>query len=324
MMNNMQIPVLLLTGYLGSGKTTLLNRILANRKGIRFAVIVNDIGEVNIDADLIEKSGGVSREDENLIPLSNGCICCTLKNDLAKQLTDLADTGKYNYIIIEASGICEPIPIAQTISMICEENSEDGLLMKLDNIVAVVDCARMLAEFENGRKLLREAIGEDDLENLLIQQIEFCTTIIMNKTDLVDQKQMNELKAIVHTLQKDAVMVEAVKGGVPLKELLFTDRFDPDRAMASAGWVEAIRHPENERSSSTASAPSSISGGGPSSMTSWWISAISGPIPSFAARGWSGIRRSRRCPSCSSRPVVRSRNRRRVNSSRPPRSIPRR
>ena len=211
------VRVCLITGYLGAGKTTLLNHILANQEGVRAAVIVNDIGEVNIDADLIEKSGGVSRQDENLIPLSNGCICCTLKTDLAKQLTDLADTGKYNYIIIEASGICEPIPIAQTISMICEENSEDGLLMKLDNIVAVVDCARMLAEFENGRKLLREAIGEDDLENLLIQQIEFCTTIIMNKTDLIDQKQMNELKAIVHTLQKDAVMVEAVKGGVPLK-----------------------------------------------------------------------------------------------------------
>ncbi|MCI6172780.1 MAG: GTP-binding protein [Clostridiales bacterium] len=243
------VRVCLITGYLGAGKTTLLNHILANQEGVRAAVIVNDIGEVNIDADLIEKSGGVSREDENLIPLSNGCICCTLKNDLAKQLTDLADTGKYNYIIIEASGICEPIPIAQTISMICEENSEDGLLMKLDNIVAVVDCARMLAEFENGRKLLREAVGEDDLENLLIQQIEFCTTIIMNKTDLVDQKQMNELKAIVHTLQKDAVMVEAVKGDVPLKELLFTDRFDADRAMASAGWVEAIRHPENEEAS---------------------------------------------------------------------------
>ena len=214
------VRVCLITGYLGAGKTTLLNHILANQEGVRAAVIVNDIGEVNIDADLIEKSGGVSRQDENLIPLSNGCICCTLKGDLAVQLTDLADTGKYNYIIIEASGICEPIPIAQTITTICEENTEDGLPMKLDNIVAVVDCARMLSEFENGRKLLRDAIGDDDLENLLIQQIEFCTTIIMNKTDLVDQKQMNELKAIVHTLQKDAVMVEAVKGGVPLKELL--------------------------------------------------------------------------------------------------------
>ena len=243
------VRVCLITGYLGAGKTTLLNHILANQEGVRAAVIVNDIGEVNIDADLIEKSGGVSRQDENLIPLSNGCICCTLKGDLAVQLTDLADTGKYNYIIIEASGICEPIPIAQTITTICEENTEDGLPMKLDNIVAVVDCARMLSEFENGRKLLRDAIGDDDLEDLLIQQIEFCTTLVMNKTDLVDQKQFNELKAIVHTLQKDAVMVAAEKGDVPLRQLLFTDRFDLDRAMASAGWVDAIRHPENEEES---------------------------------------------------------------------------
>lgn len=238
------VRVCLITGYLGAGKTTLLNHILANEEGIRAAVIVNDIGEVNVDADLIEKTGSVSQKDQNLIPLSNGCICCTLANDLAVQLTDLAESGKYNYIIIEASGICEPIPIAQTITMICDENSQDGLHMKIDNIIAVVDCARMLQEFENGRKLMREAIEEDDIENLLIQQIEFCNTLILNKTDLVNEEQLNELKAIIHVLQKDAVILEAQKANVNLKNLLNTDRFDLNRAMASAGWVEAIQNPE--------------------------------------------------------------------------------
>ena len=243
------VRVCLITGYLGAGKTTLLNHILANQEGIRAAVIVNDIGEVNVDADLIEKSGGVSRKDENLIPLSNGCIFCTLRGSLADQLTELAESGKYNYIIIEASGICEPLPIAQTITQICEENAEDGIPMKLDNVIAVVDCARMLQEFENGRKLMRQAIGEDDVENLLIQQIEFCNTIIMNKTDLVSEKDLGELKTIIRKLQSEAEMIETTKGNVDLVSLLNTDRFDLDRAAASAGWVEAIQHPEDAEES---------------------------------------------------------------------------
>ncbi|MBQ6386434.1 MAG: GTP-binding protein [Lachnospiraceae bacterium] len=235
------VRVCLITGYLGAGKTTLLNRILANSEGIRAAVIVNDIGEVNIDAELIAKKGTVSVEEKSLIPLTNGCICCTLSDDLAKQLSQLADSGLYNYIIIEASGICEPIPIAQTISMICKENSEDGLYMKMDNVIAVVDCARMLQEFENGRKLMREAIEEDDIENLLIQQIEFCNTILLNKTDLVTEDELDELKAIIRTLQKEAVMIETQQAGAKIEDLIHTDRFDLNRSMAAAGWVDAIQ-----------------------------------------------------------------------------------
>lgn len=238
------VRVALLTGYLGAGKTTTLNYILANQVGVKAAVIVNDIGEVNIDADLIEKSGGASMQDENLIPLSNGCICCTLKDDLAQQLSQLASSGKYNYIIIEASGICEPIPIAQTITMICEEETENDNPMKIDNIIAVVDAARMLQEFENGRALQRKDLEEDDLENLLIQQIEFCTTLVLNKTDLVTPEQLKELKALIRTLQSDAKIIETDHGKLDVKEALNTDSFDLDKAMASAGWVDAIQHPE--------------------------------------------------------------------------------
>ena len=235
------VRICLITGYLGAGKTTLVNHILANDRGLRAAVIVNDIGEVNIDADLIEKAGGVSLKDQNLIPLTNGCICCSLSADLVRQLSDLAESGKYEYIIIEASGICEPIPIAQAISMICDANSEDGLFMELDNIIAVVDCARMLQEFENGRKLLREAISEDDIENLLIQQIEFCNTVILNKTDLITQDQLDELKAIIRSLQSEAQIIEAEKANADIRDLLRTDRFQLDRSMSAAGWVSAIR-----------------------------------------------------------------------------------
>ena len=241
MPQNPPVRICLITGYLGAGKTTLLNHILANREGIRAAVIVNDIGEINVDAELIARTGAVSEADRNLIPLSNGCICCTLADDLAKQLTDLAETGRYSDIIIEASGICEPIPIAQTITMMCEENTEDGLAMRLDNIVAVVDCARMLQEFENGRLLIRPQIGEDDIENLLIQQIEFCSTLLLNKTDLVSPGQLGELRAIVRMLQRDAVFLECTKAEVPVSALLDTGRFDLDRALASAGWAAEIR-----------------------------------------------------------------------------------
>ena len=190
-MTTKEIPVLLLTGYLGSGKTTLVNHILANKQGIRFAVIVNDIGEVNIDADLIQKGGIVGKKDESLVALQNGCICCTLSDDLANQLQGIADSGKFDYIIIEASGICEPIPIAYTISSFCDEAKVGGEpKLALDNIVAVVDCARMYDEFNGGRDLLAEDIDEDDIESLLIQQIEFCSTLILNKTDTVTPEQI--------------------------------------------------------------------------------------------------------------------------------------
>ena len=242
-MANNPVKIVMLTGYLGAGKTTLLNHILSNDGGIRAAVIVNDIGEVNVDASLI-KDGGLSATD-NLIPLTNGCICCTLADDLANQLSGLADSGDFDYIIIEASGICEPVPIAYTISAFCDEEKVGGApKLALDNIVAVVDCARMYDEFHGGRDLLADDIDEDDIEALLISQIEFCSTLVLNKTDTVTPEQLAELKAIVRSLQKDAVIVEATQGKVDLREVLDTGRFDFMKAYNSAAWIEAMEHPE--------------------------------------------------------------------------------
>ena len=237
------VKIVLITGYLGAGKTTLLNRILSNQEGIRAAVIVNDIGEVNVDASLIGE-GGLSETDE-LIPMTNGCICCTLSEDLARQLQGIADSGNFDYIIIEASGICEPIPIAYTISAFCDGVRYGGKApLALDNIVAVVDCARMLEEFDSGRELLAEDIDDEDIEALLIQQIEFCSTLILNKSDLVTPEQLAEIRAIVRGLQKDAVIVEAEQADVPMSEILDTGRFSFDRAYNSAAWMEAMEHPE--------------------------------------------------------------------------------
>ena len=238
------VKIVLITGYLGAGKTTLLNHILGNDRGVRAAVIVNDIGEVNVDAALIEKAGVVTQVDNTLVPLSNGCICCTLADDLARQLTDLAESGKFDYIIIEASGICEPIPIAFTIDNFCKEQAERGTNIVLDNIVAVVDCARMYDEFNGGKALVKDDIDEEDIESLLVQQIEFCTTLLLNKTDCVTPEQVDELKALVRSLQKEAKIVECVQGEVDLDELLDTGRFDFDRAYGSAAWIEAMEHPE--------------------------------------------------------------------------------
>ncbi len=242
-MANNPVKIVMLTGYLGAGKTTLLNHILQNDGGIRAAVIVNDIGEVNVDANLIA-DGGYTQADD-IIPLTNGCICCTLADDLANQLSSIADSGKFDYIIIEASGICEPVPIAYTISAFCDQEKVGGEpKLALDNIVAVVDCARMYDEFNGGRALLAEDIDEDDIESLLIQQIEFCSTLILNKTDTVTPEQLAELKAIVRSLQKEAVIVEAEQGNVDLAELLDTGRFDFMSAYNSAAWIEAMEHPE--------------------------------------------------------------------------------
>ena len=240
------VKIALITGYLGAGKTTLLNHILSNDEGIRAAVIVNDIGEVNVDADLIARGGVVTQENSNLVPLTNGCICCTLREDLASQLRELAVTGKYDYIIIEASGICEPIPIAQTIADICEESTEDGLPMVLDNIIAVVDCARMHDEFEDGRSLLKDTYEEEDIENLLIQQLEFCNTVLMNKVDTVDDYQLGELKAIIRSLQTSAVIIEANYAKVAIADVLNTGRFDLEKSMESAGWIEAIQQSDDD------------------------------------------------------------------------------
>ena len=236
--NRGPVKIILVTGYLGAGKTTLLNHILSNDRNLRAAVIVNDIGEVNIDEALI-REGGLSQTD-SVIPLTNGCICCSLSDDLAEQLGGIAETGDFDYIVIEASGICEPMPIAYTISAFCDDSAEGGAPLALDNIVAVVDCARMIDEFDGGERLLDENLEEDDVESLLVEQIEFCTTIVMNKVDLITPEQLGEVRAIVRSLQKDAVMVEAEQGVVALEELLDTGRFDFDRVYQSAAWLDIM------------------------------------------------------------------------------------
>ena len=242
--NTKQTKIALLTGYLGAGKTTLLNHILQNEQGIRAAVIVNDIGEVNVDASLIKK-GGLTQVDGDLIPMTNGCLCCTLSDDLSRQLGQIAESGDFDYIIIEASGICEPIPIAYTISNFCDQSRYNGSApLAIDNIIAVVDCARMYDEFHGGRDLLADDIDEDDIESLLIQQIEFCSTLVLNKCDKVTPEQIAELKAIVRSLQKDAKIVEATQSNVPLDEILNTGRFDFESAYNSAAWIDAMEHPE--------------------------------------------------------------------------------
>ena len=237
-----EIPILLLTGYLGSGKTTLLNRILNNRRGIRFAVIVNDIGEVNIDADLIQQGGVVGQGDESLVALQNGCICCTLKMDLVKQLCDITAMRRFDYIVIEASGICEPGPIAQTICSIPSMGAEfvkDGF-PRLDCIVTVVDALRMLDEFECGDKLMNQHLEEDDIENLVIQQIEFCNLILLNKASELSEEQLGKVKAIVRALQPKAEIISCDYCDVDLDRLLNTELFDFDSVAASASWIQEV------------------------------------------------------------------------------------
>ncbi|MDO4738271.1 MAG: GTP-binding protein [Bacteroidales bacterium] len=245
-----EIPVLLLTGYLGSGKTTLLNRILNNRKGIRFAVIVNDIGEVNIDADLIQKGGIVDEKDESLVALQNGCICCTLKMDLVEQLSDIAKTGMFDYIVIEASGICEPAPIAQTIDAIptMEPRYWKEGLARLDCIATVVDALRMKDEFASGERLTASNIAEEDIENLVIQQIEFCNIVLLNKAAEVEPEELQRIKNIIRALQPKADIIECNYGDVPLDKLLSTNMFNFDEVATSARWIAEVEghHAEEE------------------------------------------------------------------------------
>ncbi len=239
-----QIPVLLLTGYLGSGKTTLLNRILNNRRGIRFAVIVNDIGEVNIDADLIEKGGIVGQKDDSLVALQNGCICCTLKMDLVEQLRDITRQQRFDYIVIEASGICEPAPIAQTICSMPTMGLEfvkDGLPV-LDSIVTVVDALRMRDEFGSGESLLRPNLDEEDIENLVIQQIEFCNIILLNKASEVTPHELARVREIIRALQPKAEIIECDYCDVDFDKILNTQMFDFDKVATSAAWIDAIEH----------------------------------------------------------------------------------
>ena len=246
----MEIPVLLLTGYLGSGKTTLLNRILNNQRGIRFAVIVNDIGEVNIDADLIQKGGVVNQQDDSLVALQNGCICCTLKMDLVKQLQDIIALQKFDYIVIEASGICEPGPIAQTICSIpsmAPEVTENGYPL-LDCIVTVVDALRMRDEFGSGLDLTRQNIDEEDIENLVIQQIEFCNIVLLNKAAEVSPEELGRVRSIIRELQPKAEIIDTNYGDVDLDKILNTNMFDFDDVATSAKWIEEVEkhHDEDE------------------------------------------------------------------------------
>lgn len=240
-----QIPVLLLTGYLGSGKTTLLNRILNNARGIRFAVIVNDLGEVNIDADLIQKGGVVGQQGDgadDLVALQNGCICCTLKMDLIEQLTGLARSGKFDYIVIEASGICEPAPIAQTIASIpaLEAKYSDGTIPRLDCICTVVDALRLRDEFGCGDSLQRKDLDEEDIENLIIEQIEFCNIILLNKISEVSPKEAERIRAVIRAIQPDARIIDCAYCDVPLDDLLDTRLFNFEKVATSATWVKGI------------------------------------------------------------------------------------
>ena len=242
------VPITVLAGYLGAGKTTLINHVLNNQEGYKVAVIVNDIGEVNIDADLIGKGGIVQEEDSSLVPLQNGCICCTLKTDLMQQIVDIINTRKFDYILIEASGICEPLPIAQTITVLSEQSEEYGLpkICRLDNMVTVVDALRLRDEFGCGENLVKEEIDDEDIENLLIQQIEFCNKIILNKVDGLSEDELKKVKAIIKILQPKAEIIETNYGKVDVKKILNTNSFDFEEASMSAGWIEELNRTDNE------------------------------------------------------------------------------
>lgn len=225
-------PITLLCGYLGAGKTTLLNAVLKNQEGYKVAVIVNDIGEINVDASLIAKEGNIT-DTQDIVPLTNGCICCTLKGQMAKNIEKLIASGKYDYILIEASGVCEPLPICQQI-----ETIKNGTL---DNVVGVVDAARLVDEFASGDSLLnKEGMDEEDIESLLVQQIEFCSTLVLNKIDLVTEEEKHKVLEVIEALHPSVKIIESVKGNVPVKDILSTSSFDFDKVYESAGWCQAL------------------------------------------------------------------------------------
>ena len=249
MKNFKQVQITKLTGYLGAGKTTLMNHVLTNQQGYKVAVIVNDIGEVNIDAKLISDEGFIQEEDKgNVVPLSNGCICCTLKADLMQQIVDILKTQKFDYILIEASGICEPLPIAQTITTLANSMEQYGLppICRLDNVVTVVDAMRLVTEFGCGENLVKDDIEEEDIENLLIQQIEFCNVIVLNKVDEVTKEQLNEVKAVIKSLQPTAKIIETNYAKVDVKEIMDTNNFDFEDIQTSAGWIKELEKEDEE------------------------------------------------------------------------------
>ena len=247
-MNNKVTGITLLTGYLGAGKTTLMNHVLNNQEGYKVAVIVNDIGEVNIDAKLIADGGFIQEKDSGkVVPLSNGCICCTLKEDLMKQIVDILKTGQFDYILIEASGICEPLPIAQTISILEKSLADYGMknACRLDNIVTVVDALRLATEFGCGEDLEKEDLDEEDIENLLIQQIEFCNVIVLNKVDEVSQEELNEVRQVIKNLQPAAKIIETNYAKVDVGQIMDTNNFDFETISGSAGWVRELERDDN-------------------------------------------------------------------------------
>ena len=235
------IPITLLTGYLGSGKTTLINHILTNNDNKKVAVIVNDIGEVNIDANLIENGGMVSKKDDSLVALSNGCICCNLKMDLVEQILEIVRQNKFDHIIIEASGICEPIPIAQTICMINDMCNSD--VCYLDSILTVTDALRLVKEFNCGNNLIKNDVDDEDIEKLIIEQLEFCNIIILNKVDDITKEELKQVEAIIKSIQPNAKIIETNYSKIDLNSVFDTKLFDFERATMSAGWIEALENP---------------------------------------------------------------------------------
>lgn len=242
------VPITLITGYLGSGKTTLINHILKNANGHKMAVIVNDLGEVNIDAELIQKGGVVSSQDDNLVSLQNGCICCTLKKDLINQLADLVNTRRFDHILIEASGICEPIPIAQTICYMEEEFKKQNLpdFYTLDAIISVTDALRLVDEFGCGDKLKEAKRGEEDLENLVIQQIEFCDVVLLNKVSEISKEELRKVELTIKALQPKAKIVKSDFCNVSIDELIDTHLFNFEEVSGSAMWIREFEDWDNE------------------------------------------------------------------------------